>query len=260
MRVADSGPISAGFWRLFLALPVLYLFSRLAGEHLTRIPRRSLWLVLLAGVSFALDLASWHIGIAQTRLGNATLFGNSGSLVLLMWGFVIGRVWPARREAAAVLCAVAGIAILMGRSLEISHTTLVGDAFSLAAGLFYAVYLLVLHDARKALGSWSLLVLVCAVGSPVILVIALVMGEPVWPQDWTPLMLLSLGSQIVGQGLVVFALRHFTPLVIGLALLLQPVVAALYGWLWFGETLGRLDVVGMVLLGAALLMAKLRTG
>ncbi len=179
--------------------------------------------------------------------------------MLLVWGFVIGRMWPGRREALAIAAALGGVAILMGRSLEISQATLIGDLFSLLAGLFYAVYLLVLHDARKGLGSWALLVWICAAGAPIMLGFALLLGEPVWPQDWTPIIALFIGSQLIGQGLVVYALRHFTPLIIGLALLMQPVVAAVYGWIQFAEVLSVLDMVGMVLLGVALVIAKTRT-
>ncbi len=63
-------------------------------------------------------------------------------------------------------------------------------------------------------------------------------------------------SQIVGQGLLVFSLRHFPPLIIGLALLTQPAVAALTGWYDFGEALGALDILGMVLLGTALVLGR----
>ena len=259
VRVADTGPVSAGFWRLALAVPFLFLFARASGEKVFAIPRKAAILVPVAGIAFALDLASWHIGIAQTRLGNATLFGNSGSLVLLVSGFVLARAWPGGREWLALASAFLGAGILMGRSLEISAATLVGDVFALVAGLFYAVYLLVLHDARKALGSWSLLTLVCIAGAPVLLLIALVLGEPVWPRDWTPIVALFIGSQLIGQGALVYALRHFTPLVIGLALLTQPAIAAIYGFLQFGEVLGAMDIAGMVLVGIALVFARVRT-
>ncbi|AUX70663.1 EamA family transporter [Porphyrobacter sp. HT-58-2] len=256
VRVADTGPVAAGFWRLFLALPFLVLLARASGQRLTGIPVKTLALVALGAVTFALDLASWHIGIGMTRLGNATLFGNAGSIVLLFWGFIIARTLPGRLEWLAIIFALTGAAILMGRSLEISDETLIGDLFSVAAGLLYAVYLLTLQGARGAFGSWSLLVWVSLFGAPVLLVIALLLGEPVWPQAWGPVVGLFVLSQLVGQGLMVFALRYFPPLVVGLALLTQPAVASLYGWLAFGEVLSGLDIVGMVLVGAALAVSR----
>nr|WP_234032150.1 DMT family transporter [Parerythrobacter jejuensis] len=258
VRLADSGPVSAAFWRLFLALPLLALLARGTGQKLGGIPRKTLLLVALGSVAFALDLSSWHIGIERTRLGNATLFGNAGSIILLFWGFVVARSLPRGLEWLAIVFALGGAAILMGRSLEISTGTLIGDLFCLAAGLFYAVYLLTLQDARKEIGAWSLLVWVSVFACPVLLVIAMLNGEPVWPTNWAPLVALSFLSQLVGQGLLVFSLRHFPPLVIGLALLTQPAVAALYGVVVFEEVLGGWDVFGMLLLGSALVVSRVR--
>lgn len=256
VRLADTGPVSAAFWRLFLALPFLLIFARVSGQAIGGIPRRTLALVATGAVAFALDLSSWHIGIEQTRLGNATLFGNAGSIVLLFWTFIITRSLPRGMEWLAIVLALGGASILMGRSLEISVTTLVGDLFCLAAGLFYAVYLLTLQDARKGIGAWSLLVWVSIFACPVILTIALLLGEPVWPTDWTPVVILFISSQLIGQGLMVFSLKHFPPLVIGLALLTQPALAAMIGYSVFGEVLLPLDIVGMVMLGGALVFAR----
>ncbi len=256
VRLADTGPVSAAFWRLFLALPFLALLARGTGQRLTGIPKKTLILVALGSIAFALDLSAWHIGIEKTRLGNATLFGNAGSIVLLFWTFIITRTLPRGLEWLAIVFALGGASILMGRSLEISTATLIGDLFCLAAGLFYAVYLLTLQDARKGIGAWSLLAWVSIFACPVILVLALLNGEPVWPTDWTPIIILFVTSQLIGQGLLVFSLRHFPPLIIGLALLTQPAVAAVIGYVRFGEVLLPLDIVGMALVGAALVFAK----
>ena len=106
------------------------------------------WMVVL----FGLDVASWHIGIGLTRMANATLFGNAGSLILMVWGFIAWRRLPRGREWPAMAAAIGGAAILMGHSFEISPATLAGDLFCLLAGVLYAGYLLILQGARKALG------------------------------------------------------------------------------------------------------------
>ena len=154
------------------------------------------------------------------------------------------------------MAALAGAAILMGRSFGISAQTLYGDLFCLLAGILYAGYLLILKDARKALGSWALLSWSACGSIPVLLAIALALGEPVWPTDWTPVIGLFISSQLIGQGCLVYALRHFSPLVIGIALLTQPAVGALAGWLSFGEVLTAVDLLGVALVGSALVLAK----
>ena len=177
VRDADTGPVSAGFWRLFLALPFLLVLARMSNQPLGGMPKRTLMLVALGATTFALDLASWHIGIGMTRLGNATLFGNAGSIILLFWGFIIARMLPRGLEWLAIVCALGGAAILMGRSLEISTTSLIGDLFCLIAGVLYAVYLLTLQGERARFGAWSLLVWVSVFACPVLLALALALGE-----------------------------------------------------------------------------------
>jgi drug/metabolite transporter (DMT)-like permease len=256
VRLADSGPVSAGFWRVALALPMLVLLARANRQALGGMSRGIIAAVLVGGVLFGLDVASWHIGIGLTRMTNATLFGNAGSLILMVWGFVAWRRLPRGREWPAMAAAIGGAAILMGHSFEISPATLAGDLFCLLAGVLYAGYLLILQGARKALGSWALLVWSSLGSAPVLLGIALALGEPVWPTNWAPILGLVVTSQLIGQGLLVYALKHFAPLVIGIALLTQPAVAALVGWLSFGEVLTPLDLLGVALVGSALVMAK----
>ena len=55
---------------------------------------------------------------------------------------------------------------------------------------------------------------------------------------------------------MVYALGRISPLVIGLTLLTQPIVAAFVGWLMFDETLGALDLFGAVLVGLALVLVR----
>ncbi len=258
VRMADSGPVSAGFWRLFLPLPVLAILA--VRQHKPNRPAAPLsaWLLIVtAGVAFALDLASWHVGIAYTRLGNASLFGNAGSLILMVWGLVAARRLPRRVELAAIAAAITGAAILLGRSLEIDRVTLMGDLFCILAGVFYFFYIMLLQGARGRFESWELLFSSTLASAPVMLAIALWLGEPVWPHVWWPLVALAFCSQVVGQGLIVFALRHFSALIIGVVLLTQPAVSILIGWLAFGETMGPLDALGMALIAAALLLGRL---
>ena len=259
VRLADSGPVSAGFWRLFLPLPLLW-FLAVRQRKTSQSPAFAFgaWAaVATAGVFFALDLASWHIGISQTRLGNASLFGNSGSLILMFWGLVMARRLPRKLEIAAMLAALAGAGILLGRSLEIDRATLIGDLFCILAGLFYVFYILLIQRARGQFDNWGLLFHSTLAAAPVMLAIAVALGEPVWPQNWWPLIALALGSQVIGQGLIVYALRHFSALIVGVVLLTQPAVSILTGWLAFGEMIGWLDGLGMALIASGLVLSRL---
>ena len=62
----------------------------------------------------------------------------------------------------------------------------------------------------------------------------------------------------MGQGLLVYAMGHLSPTVVGLGLLTQPAVAALIGWLAYGERMTPMDGVGALAIATALILVRLR--
>jgi drug/metabolite transporter (DMT)-like permease len=260
VRLADTGPVAAGLWRVALAVPLLIAMSLASGwrpvRQLTGLGL-GLWLMIaIAGVSFAADLASWHFGILRTTLANATLFGNSATLIYPLYGFLIARTWPSRTQGLALLLAAIGAALLMGQSYSLNPRNLVGDLLCLFAGLLYTLYFIGMARARDTMAPLPALTLSSIAGVLPLLVFALALGEKVLPDHWTPLIGLALCSQVIGQGLMIYALGQFSPLIVGLALLTQPVVAAVIGWSVYGERLGRADVIGAALVAAALVLVR----
>jgi drug/metabolite transporter (DMT)-like permease len=256
VRLAGVGPVAAGFWRLALALPFLFLLARLMGQP-AHLPGRALGLlVALAGFFFAADLAAWHAGIHMTKLANATLFGNTSSFAFAAWGLWLARRWPSRPQGAALALAAVGAALLMGSSADLSARNLRGDLLALFAGLLYTGYLIAVQKARGGLQPLPLLFMASAVGAVLLLPVSLALGEPLFPQDWTFVLILALSSQVIGQGLLVYAIGALSPLVVGLTLLTQPAIAALVGWLAYGEALSPVDWIGAVAIAAALVLVR----
>lgn len=256
VRYADTGPVATGFWRLALAAPILLILARRFGQPIGGLPTKTLAMVIIGGLFFAADIAAWHVGIMMTKLANATLFGNFASVLLVVYGLIIARQMPNKQTSLAILFAFGGGALLMGQSYEASREHIIGDMLSVLAGVLYTGYVLAMQRARSSMGSWAVLALSTIASALPLLLFAIAMGEQVIPTDWTPLILLALTSQIVGQGLLIYALPHFSPLVVGLTLLVQPAIAALTGWFFFGETISPIEIVGMILVAAALVLVR----
>jgi drug/metabolite transporter (DMT)-like permease len=257
VRLADVGPVASAFWRLSLAIPFLFLLAwrQQSGRELPS--WRLVAMVAGGGLFLATDLAAWHVGIGLTKLANASLFGNASSFILVVYGFVILGRLPRAIQALALLLAAVGAALLMGSSYELSPRNFTGDLFTLAAGLLYTGYLLAVDRARRTMAPMPVLAIATAAGALPLLVLALALGQKVMPDDWTPLLILSFGSQVVGQGLLVYAVGYLSPVVIGLGLLAQPAAAAVIGRIAYGETMSMADVAGAVLIAAALVLIRL---
>ena len=124
VRLADVGPVAAGFWRLALAVPLLGLLAwwqRGVGGDAVRPSWPLVGAIALGGLFFAADIAVWHIGILQTKLANATLFGNFASFLFAIYGFMLLRRFPGRAQTLALLLALLGTFLLLGRSYELSR-------------------------------------------------------------------------------------------------------------------------------------------
>ena len=257
VRLTDVGPVASGFWRVTLALPFLFLLAWRQQRGREAPPWSLVATIALGGLFFASDLAAWHVGIGLTKLANASLFGNASSFILVVYGFVILRQLPRKVQALALLLAVAGAALLMGSSYELSPKNFTGDLFTLAAGLLYTGYLIAVDRARRTMAPMPVLAIASAAGALPLLILALALGQKVMPDDWTPLLILSFGSQVVGQGLLVYAVGYLSPVVVGLGLLAQPAAGAAIGHFAYGETFSPADAAGAVLIAVALVLIRL---
>jgi drug/metabolite transporter (DMT)-like permease len=257
VRLADVGPVASAFWRVALALPFLFLLAWRQQAGRAAPPWSLVAVVALGGLFFASDLAAWHVGIGLTKLANASLFGNASSFILVIYGFIILRALPRRVQALALLLAVAGAALLMGSSYELSPKNFTGDLFTLAAGLLYTGYLIAVDRARRTMAPMPVLAVASAAAALPLLLLALTLGQKIMPNDWTPLLILSFGSQVVGQGMLVYAVGHLSPVVVGLGLLAQPAAGAVIGRFAYGETFSAADAAGAVLIAIALVLIRL---
>lgn len=258
VRQSGVGPVAAGFWRLALALPFLLAIAWLFRQPV-HLPRRRLTIaVALAAFFFAADLAAWHSGILLTKLGNATLFGNISSFFFAAWGLWLARKWPSSVQAVALSLAAAGCGLLMWGSAELSAANLRGDLLAVLAGLLYTGYLILVERTRGQLQPLPLLFLASLFGALFLLPAALVADQRILPADWTGLFALALCSQVIGQGLLVYALGHVPPLVVGIAMLTQPALSALLGWIYYGEAFTPRDWTGAAMIVVALVLVRLK--
>lgn len=256
VRMAETGPVASAFWRIALAAPVLIIASTATGWRPVGLSRGLWGMIVLAGISFAADLASWHIGILRTTLANATLFGNCATLIFPIYGFIVARALPGRMQTIALVLAAIGGALLMGRSYTLDPRNFVGDLLCMLAGILYTVYFICMARTRATMPPLPALTLSTLASALPLLLFAVALGERIVPDHWGPLIALALASQVIGQGLMIYALGRLSPLIVGIGLLSQPVVAGAIGWIVYNERLGIADFAGAALVAAALVLVR----
>ncbi|WP_371345502.1 DMT family transporter [Ancylobacter sp. IITR112] len=283
VRLADAGPASIGFWRLFFALgpAVVWAYAehrsrlrqaRLAGATALRPSLRQVLLAMLAGVFFGADLIVFHKGLALTSTANALLLGNLAVVFVFVFGWLILRERPTRGLLIALVLALAGTFIIIGSSaVGAPHAgsrpvSVIGDLLCVGAALAYAGYMLVTRAVRRAgrgdavpLGGGMVSLVASATGAVVCLGWAVVNGEVLVPQSLQGLLAvigLGLIAHATGQGLATFALGRLPAGVISVVLLLQIVVGTSLAALLFGEVPSLVVLAGGLLVVAGVTTAR----
>lgn len=241
VRLADVGPFASAFWRVFLALPPLWLWMRLAAEPAPGGGAAYLRAVAFSGLAFAGDLIFWHLSILHTTIANATLLATMAPL----WVFAVSALFfglrPRRIEIAGLIVCIFGGLLLIRDSFEVDPARLRGDIEGLATSLFFGLYIVFVGQARRWSGPARITFWSTAVTAALLLLAALASGERIAPQSaagWGVLFALAFISQAAGQGLLAFALGNLPMAFSSLVVFLEAVAAAAIGWAALSERLG----------------------
>jgi drug/metabolite transporter (DMT)-like permease len=254
VRLSEAGPTATAFWRVALALPVLWAFA-------FRKPMKGPKLLFLAaGVAFAGDLAFWHSSVKLTSVANSTLLANLASIFVTLAAWLLWRQKPRPLFLVALGLALGGVALLVHTSLSFSATALLGDALGVVTAMFYAWYILAVKGLRdRGAATLQVMAVTSTLTALILFPVALATGEPMLPASasgWWVLIGLALISHAAGQGLIAYALAHLPAPFSSVGLLLQPVVAAFFAWILLSEPVVALQIAGGLVVLAAIWLAR----
>lgn len=269
VRLSELGPTATAFHRAFLALPVLCAWTALGNAGARgRAPdprrpgRRDVWLLALAGLFFAGDLATWHWAVTLTSVANATLFANTAPIFVAVgaWAAFGERITPL--FLAALLVALCGAAMVVGSSFDLDRAHILGDGIGVATGVFWAAYQLTVKHLRSRLPAATIMAWSSLVTAAALLPLAVASGESLLPATlygWGILLALAWLSHAGGQGAIAYALAHLPAGFSSLVILIEPPAAAVLAWLVLGETLGPLQAAGGAVVLASIAVARRAT-
>lgn len=245
------GPTAAGFWRCLFGTVALAALTLARGRSLRLAGRPRFWAVV-AGLTFFADLWIWHRAIRDAGAGLATILGNMQVFLTALLSVWLFRERIGGRFVAAAVAASVGVTLLVGVGSEVAFdaTYLRGVLFGLLTAVAYASFLLAMRLAGEASDGRSTLAVMTwmsgAASVPLGVAAALESDRamPSGATAWAAALGLALIAQSLGWWAISRSLPRVPGAVAGLVLLLQPVLAAVWGFLWFDERLTALQAVG----------------
>jgi len=211
-------------------------------------------------VLFAGDLAAWHVSIHYTTVANSTLLVNFSPVIIALWGWLVLRESLQQNLVIGLFLTIAGAYALINPSLHMSEQTLWGLSLALLAAFFYVGYLLATAHARKNLGTFTSMALSTGSSTVALLCITALSSESFGMHTtttWGVLTGLAIISHVVGQGLIAYALPYLPVALSSAVLIIQPIVALIASWIFFGESLTMMQLSGiLVALGGMYLIKR----
>lgn len=264
---AGVGPLEIAFWRAALAGSAFALHAALRG-HLRLRPgpagRRDLAALAafaLVGVTAFYASLTLAIDAGGISLAFVLLYTAPAFVAVLAWPLLGERLDG--RKATLVALAIAGVALVARAGGESVPVTPAALAWGLAAGASYATYYLFGKWVLNHYPPVTVFAYVLPIGA--LALAPLVRFAPAKPPGaWVWLVVLALVSTYLAYLVYYTGLRRVEASRAVLVATIEPVAAAVWAALWFGERLGALGWIGAAAIvgaaAAAALPARDRNG
>lgn len=262
--LSSTNALSIGFFRLAIAALILLVACWwLLGRCIVRIRRGDALVMLLIGVLLALYQACYFAAISYCGVAVAALITLcTAPVIVTLASLTITRERVTATIAIALVCALGGTGLLVAaRSTSGAiNASLIGILLALAAACGYAGVILGGRRLARQYHPLHINAVAFAAGAVVLLCLALPTRLVIsyHAQGW--LLLLYLGSipTALAYGLFMVGIRSTSATITSIVTLLEPLMSALLAWLFFGERLGAIGLLGAFLLLSAILLLAVK--
>ena len=256
--LAEVDPVTATFFRMAYALPVLFALWWWR-RHEDRRPLKSRGLAFLSGVLVAVDLISWQASIDLIGVGLSTLLANLQVIIVGLIAWIVLGEEPSRVLKLTIPIVLVGVAMVsgIGQTDAFGEDPLLGTAFALTAAVLYAGFLLLFRQSNRSKAPAAGPLMEASLGAAVATAVIGWLGPDIdftirFPNHgW--LLALGLGGFLTGWILITYALPRLQAVETSTFVLVQPALTMVWGAWLFTERPSALQSLGalVVLIGVA---------
>jgi probable blue pigment (indigoidine) exporter len=261
LALTNMGPLTLGGFRYFGAFVLLLPFMIGDARSYRVLPGR-LWIRLIL-----LGVAAYTVGNGALYWGLQYISATTGSVALSLTPLpilFIGIFWlreiPSRLQSLGLFIVIAGSILFFTpdqtgaepMGLGIVAIGVLGIALSGILGREIA--------RDRLVNTLGLTALPLAAGGGILLVLGLLLEPPPTPTPttWSVVAWLAVVNTIVAYLLYNHSLQVLTALEINVMMNLAPLATAALAWVLLGETLGVVQIVGMVVVIAGVMLVQYR--
>lgn len=254
---APTHPLVMAGLRLAIASGCLMPFL-LRSYRKGRFGRRMFKSALLGGLLYAIHFGTWVTSLTMTSVAASVTLVTTTPLILAVIGAISGRDRPSKRLWISLGLATIGLLLLGGQDSIRSHQALAGDLLAITGAMAMAGYYMVVRRLGSAIDLLAFSAVATGLGAFLLLGCAWLMGIEIQVSSslaFAYIALAALLPQLVGHNLLTWALRYAKPATVAMAVVGEPVMASLLGWIWLSEGISTISVFGCGITLSAVLIA-----
>ena len=253
---AESAVIA--FYRmLFSVLIMSPVFLLKYKSELKLLQKRDWIFSIVAGVFLAFHFILWFESLNYTSVASSTVLVTLQPIFAFVGTYLFFKEKVAFQSIVAVIVAISGSLLISWGDFRISGAALYGDGLALIACAFITGYLLFGQDVRKRLSLMTYTMVVYSVSTITLFFYVLFMGQSFGPyesNDWLLFVMLAIVPNLLGHTLFNWSLKWVSTNTISIAILFEPVGAAILAFFIFNEKLILSQVIGGIIVILGILM------
>jgi len=253
---AEAGIIA--FYRmLFSVLIMAPLFFWKYTKELRQLSKRDWVFSAIAGIFLAFHFILWFESLNYTSVASSTVLVTLQPLFAFVGTYFFFKERITMKTIFAGAIAIIGSVLISWGDFKLSGAAFYGDILALIACALVTAYLLFGQDVRKRLSLVTYTMLVYVVSTITLFVYVLIKGESFGPyptMDWVWFILLAIVPNLFGHTLFNWAIKYVSTNVVSIAILFEPIGAAILALLIFKEYLIATQLIGglIVIMGILL--------
>lgn len=263
VRWSKMPGVSSAFYRMAIALPVLWTVLLFERRIRPKISRRTFWIAVAGGIFFAGDVGFWNVAVMHTSAGNATFLSNISPLFVGLLTWMLTRRLPSGPFWAALVVSSAGSCMIVSGDLRHAVGRSSADGLAVLAAVCFALYLVITGRLRTRIDTPMLLALSTTASAATLLIYAVAahisLAVPGVGSLWA-LLGLGLVCQVGGYFGLTYALGHLPVTVSSILWLTIAPMTAVFAWLIFGERMSPVEIAGGALVLAGVWIVGRRQG
>ena len=214
------------------------------------------------GLVLVFLVAADYIAIQQLPVAIAIVLLFTSPILVVLWTAFAARRAPSRLVLIALTLSILGV-VLVSKLWESSlgQINWFGIGIGLSTAVFFAAYIILSEQIASTGESIGIMLKTYAVASLFWLAYQLTQGLPLTlltPNHFPKVLVVGIIGNFLPYLLFLWSIQRVQAERAAIVATLEPLVAAILAWLWFGQTLTLLQIMGGVLIITAVTALQLK--